>query len=72
MIESWRWYGQGLDPLELGEIRQTGAAGIVTALHDLPDGTPWPRGTDPGHPLIGRLRGLAELRGVIRTLESTT
>lgn len=40
MIESWRWYG-GLDPITLEEIAQTGARGIVTALHELPYGALW-------------------------------
>ncbi len=42
MIESWRWFGP-LDDITLPEIAQTGASGIVTALHDLPYGTVWPR-----------------------------
>jgi mannonate dehydratase len=44
MIESWRWYGPGLDPIELSEIAQTGASGIVTSLHEIPYGQVWPRG----------------------------
>jgi len=43
MIESWRWYGPGLDRISLDEIAQTGAAGIVTALHEIPYGAIWPR-----------------------------
>jgi mannonate dehydratase len=43
MIESWRWYGPGLDPIELSEIAQTGASGIVTSLHEIPYGQVWPR-----------------------------
>lgn len=42
MIECWRWYGE-LDAISLDEVAQTGARGIVTALHEIPYGVVWPQ-----------------------------
>ena len=42
MRETWRWFGE-FDPIPLNHVAQTGARGIVSALHALPYGKVWSR-----------------------------
>lgn len=57
MEECFRWYGSG-DPVPLAHIAQAGATGIVTAIHEIYDGSPWPDAA------IARQKALIEAAGL--------
>lgn len=42
MEKTWRWFGKK-DKITLSALRQIGVEGIVTALHDIPNGEIWTR-----------------------------
>ena len=57
MEECFRWYGKS-DPVPLAHIAQAGATGIVTAIHEIYDGSPWP------DEAIARHKALIEAAGL--------
>jgi mannonate dehydratase len=57
MEEAMRWFGPA-DTVTLSEIRQTGATGVFSALHEIPYGEAWPA------ELIARRRDTIEAAGL--------
>jgi mannonate dehydratase len=55
--QTWRWFGPK-DPIPLAHVVETGAIGVVTALHDIAVGTAW------SAEAIGARRALIEAAGL--------
>ncbi|MCM5705696.1 mannonate dehydratase [Larsenimonas salina] len=57
MKATWRWFGPS-DPIKLNDIRQTGATGVVTALHEVPTGEVWNQAAIQGRKALIERAGL--------------
>ncbi len=57
MKECWRWFGPA-DPVQLSDLPQVGASGVVTALHQFTPGVEWPREA------IAARKGMIEAAGL--------
>lgn len=57
MLRSWRWFGPS-DPVTLADAAQSGAHGIVSSLHHLPDGALWTEDAVRTHDALIRGAGL--------------
>ncbi len=57
MEQCFRWYGPD-DPVTLSHIRQAGATGVVSALHGIYDGSPWPEEKILAHKSLIEAAGL--------------